>query len=212
MISGSLCGMIQREEKYKRKLKLCASPWAYGFSVCFTFFVYGCAWSPRSCRVSSLQQQSRQLIWSSALAHAGQLLVTAGPRSVSPEELQWGLVERPSEALLRAPGITCTYPASHCGGGRDRVDTLDTSWTAHKRTANARENAKQPQNAQTQQDWLLQKHKQPLNWYLWAWLYLRTQTCESMWYYTNLHKGTPKGTHSRPVRSTGCGWCNGVMV
>lgn len=75
------CADWLREKRYTQESSSCAlvaaasALWFFFVLFCFTFFEYGYAWSLGSCGVSSLQQQSSQLIWSSTSSHTGQLLM-----------------------------------------------------------------------------------------------------------------------------------------
>lgn len=79
------------------------------FFVCFTFFVYGYAWSLCSRGVSSLQQQSRQLIRSSTSSHAGQLLMRPACLKGLATRCQRAAAGAAGSALWNSSPHTCNH-------------------------------------------------------------------------------------------------------
>ena len=137
------------------------------------------------CCVSSLQQQSGQLIWSSTSPHAGHLLTAGASRLLSesyacrPEG--WHFWSPPP----CTPVITYPYPASHCGA-------LGDTRSAHEPNMKAKQTEEEHQTgtrAAPMKRSCCRKHKQPLNYFVCAGLYSHAQACRSMWSSTHSPKG-----------------------
>lgn len=149
MISRSLCGMCR--EKYKKKSSSCAlvdeSRGLIFFFLLLFILLSLCMHvldlsAPAVCHPYSNKADS--------LSGAPPRLTLASASCVQPDCRALQLVSENCSAAFwdgtlklfpRAPGITYTHRASHCGGG---VDTLK----AHKRKANTRGTQNRPHTAQ----------------------------------------------------------------